>query len=87
MSIEPGQVIFVSRNGGMLVVRHDDGYAIVEMLGNEGEIEVGGQVRGDWNAVAGEPIYANGHRYDAYFQGNWPRRDAAVQVARNTGGG
>lgn len=83
---QPGQVIFVSRNGAMLVVQHEDGYALVEMLGDEGAIELGAEVDGDWSAVAGEPIYCDGRRYDAYFQGNWPGRAAAIQVARNTGG-
>ncbi len=62
-----GQVIFDSRNGAMLVVRHDDGFALIEMLGDEGAIAVGAEVRGDWNAVADEPIFCEGRRYDAFF--------------------
>lgn len=83
---ESGRVIFVSRNGAMLVVQHDDGYALVEMLGYEGEIPIGAQVSGDWNAVAGEPIFRDGRHYEAYFQRNWPGRAAAIEVARKTGG-
>lgn len=82
-----GQVIFVSRNHAMLVIHHSDGYAVVEMLGREGEIEVGAIVSGDWNALGGEPIFMNGEPFDAYYQGNWGSRDAALRIARNTGGG
>ena len=81
------QVIFVSRNVGMLVVQHGDGFAVVEMLGSEGEIVVGDKVAGDWDALGGEPITAHGQNFDAYFQGNWGSRDAAIKIARNTGGG
>lgn len=81
-----GTVIFSSRNGAMLVVQHEDGFALIEMLGSEGEIRVGARVRGDWNAVAGEPIYWDGRRFDAYFQGNWPSREVPIRLARQTGG-
>jgi hypothetical protein len=82
-----GQVIFVSRNMGMLVVRHDDGFAVVELLGDEGEISVGDQVAGDWSALGDEPLSSHGRTFDAYFQGNWGSKEAALKVARNTGGG
>lgn len=82
-----GLVIFVSRNGGMIVVRHDDGYAVVELLGDEGSLSVGDRVKGDWNALGGEPLFADGKTLDAYFQGNWGSRDAAVQIAYNAGRG
>jgi hypothetical protein len=82
-----GQVIFVSRNFGMLVVQHSDGFAVVELLGSEGEIVVGDTVRGDWDALGGEPIFKEAEAYDAYFQGNWGNKLAALKIARNTGGG
>ena len=82
-----GQVILVSKNGGMVVVHHDDGYAVVELLGDEGTVRVGDMVQGDWNALGGEPLFADGETLDSYFQGNWGSRDAAIQIARNTGGG
>lgn len=44
-------------------------------------------VQGDWNALGGEPLFADGETLDSYFQGNWGSRDAAIQIARNTGGG
>lgn len=76
-----GQVIFVSPNGGMLVVRHEDGFALVEMIGDEGAISVGDDVRGDWDALGGEPIRCRGHSYDAYFQGSWGVSDIPVRMA------
>jgi len=82
-----GQVVFVSRNQGMLVVQHDDGFAVVELLGSEGEFVTGDIVRGDWAAQGGEPIFKDGEGHDAYFQGNWASADQALSIARNTGGG
>lgn len=82
-----GEVIFVSRNGGMLVVHHDDGYAVVELLGNEGAVEIGDRVSGDWDAVEGETPHTEQGRLDTYFQGSWGGREAAIEVARQTGGG
>lgn len=82
-----GHVVFVSGNRGMIVVRHDDGFAVVELLGSEGEFSIGDSVRGDWDALGGEPIYKQGEEHDAYFQGTWGSRDHAITIARNTGGG
>jgi hypothetical protein len=82
-----GQVVFVSRNQGMIVVRHEDGFAVVELLGSEGELTVGDSVSGVWNALGGEKIRAHGDSHDVYMQGNWGVLQAAVDVARNTGGG
>lgn len=82
-----GQVLFVSRNGGMIVVGHDDGFAVVELLGSEGEFQVGDAVRGRWDGLGGEPIFKEGAEYDAFFQGSWASGQQAVMIARNTGGG
>lgn len=82
-----GHVIFVSANQGMIVVRHDDGFALVELLGSEGEFAVGDSVRGDWDALGGEPIIKDEEDHDAYFQGSWGSKSHAITLARNAGGG
>ncbi|TIN02388.1 MAG: hypothetical protein E5Y34_07875 [Mesorhizobium sp.] len=82
-----GQVIFVSRNAGIIVVQHDDGYAVVELIGDEGSLGIGDRVKGDWDALGGEPLFAGDETLDAYFQGSWGSRDTAIKIARNTGGG
>lgn len=82
-----GTVIFVSRNQGMIVVQHAQGFSVVELLGGEGEIERGDQLRGDWLALGGETIRKGGEDYDAYFQGCWCSVDSAVAMARHIGGG
>lgn len=82
-----GRVIFVSRNGAMIVIQHDDGFALVELLGSEGEIELGDEVRGKWDELGGEPIWRDREKFDAYFQGSWGSAGAAIQIAKNTGGG
>lgn len=85
--MESGQVIFVSANQGMIVVRHSGGFAVVELLGGEGEFERGDNVQGNWLALGGEPIFKNKTRYSAYFQGDWATQSQAIRIARNTGGG
>jgi len=82
-----GQVMFVSRNQGMIVIAHENGFALVELLGSEGEFQVGDTVRGDWDALGGEPIFKDGEEHDAYYQGNWGAASHPIQIARNTGGG
>lgn len=82
-----GQVVFVSRNGGMIVVQHDDGFALVELLGSEGEFQRGDEVRADWDGLGGEPIYKDRQRHDAYFQGSWGQWQTPVRVAQQMGGG
>jgi hypothetical protein len=77
-----GRVIFVSPTGAMLVVKHDDGYALVEMIGDEGAIAIGDTVRADWDALGGEPIWCNGSTYDAYFQGSWGSPEPPLRMAR-----
>lgn len=81
----PGRVVFVSRNGAMLVVENDNGFALVEMLGNEGEISVGARVTADWDAVASESMFLARQRFDVYLQGN-TTLDEAVRLAREAGG-
>ncbi len=80
-----GRVVFVSRNGAMLVVQHDEGFAVVEMLGDEGQIVVGDHVHGDWRAVASEPIRRDDEVFDAFFQGCWGDPQQAVRIARGVG--
>jgi len=82
-----GLVVFVSRSLGMLVVRHDQGFSVVELLGSEGEIERGDNLSGDWMALGGETIFKDGEAYGAHLQGCWGNPNAAIDVARRTGGG
>lgn len=82
-----GQVVFVSQNKAMVVVRHDDGFTVVELIGDEGSVAVGDRVAGDWAALGSEPLRTASGVLDAYFQGCWGSGQAATTVARNTGGG
>ena len=81
-----GRVIFVSGNGAMVVVKHNDGYALVEMIGDEGALSVGDTCAADWAALGGETIRSNGNRYDGYLQGSWGNREIPVRMAVNMGG-
>jgi len=82
-----GTVVFLSANQSMVVVRHSDGYAVVELLGEA--VEMGDQVAGDWEALGGETIFnrTQGARLDVFMQGTWGSVEIAVETARRTGGG
>ncbi len=77
-----GQVVFVSRNQGMIVVHHKDGFTLVELLGDEGRVTVGDRVFGDWTAEGSEPLGTASSVLDTYFQGCWGSVQTAVEVAR-----
>jgi hypothetical protein len=85
--VAAGTVVFISRNQGILVVQHERGFSVVELLGSEGEFSKGDRLNADWLAVGGETFIRSGAKYDAYFQGCWGNGLAAVQVARKIGGG
>ncbi len=69
----------------MLVVQNDNGFALVEMLGREGEIPINANVSADWDAVAGETMYFGDQQFDVYLQGNISMSEA-VRLARQAGG-
>lgn len=77
-----GKVIYVSPNQGMIVVASDDGFAVVEMLGNEGQIEVGDVLRADWSELGRGDIRRGAEVFDVYFQGAWATAQAAVDSTR-----
>ena len=82
-----GRIVFVSRNQGMIVVHHEDGFTVVELLGSEGEFQNGDVVKGDWDELGSEPIFESDKEHDAYFQGTWATDTVAISMARNNGGG
>lgn len=81
-----GRVVFVTRSGGIVVVRHGDGYCLVEMLGNEGELGVGDAVSGNWDEVGGETVRRGSEKFDCYFQGTWGDLEGAVATAQEAAG-
>lgn len=64
-----GTVIAVSRNKAALAVSNDEGWTVVELIENEGEIAVNNTVLGDWTAEGEEDLIFNGQKFRAYFQG------------------
>lgn len=79
-----GTVVHLSPNQGMVVVQHDDGFTVVELIGNEGDLELGDRLIGNWEDDGGETIrvprlQAN---FDVYMQGTWASKADAIRVAR-----
>ena len=69
----------------MLVVQNDNGFALVEMLGREGEIPINVNVAADWDAVASATMYFGDQEFDVYMQGNMSLSEA-VRLARQAAG-
>ena len=67
----------------MAVVKHDDGYALVELIGNEGELSKNDSLYGDWSANGGEIISKNRVDMDVYLQGSWPNDKIPIALAEN----
>lgn len=84
---EWGDVVFVSRNQGMVVVKSEEGFTLVELLGDEGFVEVGDRALGDWTAEGGERMTVRKRSLDAIFQGTYGGLVQAVTMARRMGGG
>ena len=82
-----GTVIYVSPNFAMAVVQHDDGFAVMEVLG--GETARGDEVDGDWDAVGGETItnVTKGEKMDVFLEGSWGSQQTAIAKAARMGGG
>ena len=66
--MESGRVVGVSRNGAMIKVQSDSTVSTVEMLGDEGELQVGDIVRGNWTSLGGETIYRDSQAFDVFIQ-------------------
>lgn len=79
---ENGRVLFRSKETGMFIIKHSDGYALVEILGSEDEIELNDIISGDWDAEGCEPLYKEGKKFEAYFQGSWGDFETAVHVCQ-----
>jgi hypothetical protein len=77
-----GRVIYVSRDGGTIVVLHADRFSVVRLVDDEGTFKIGDHVCGDWDSEGGEP-FSKASRYVAQVQGTWNSLDAAVQSARD----
>lgn len=81
--MENGECIKVFRNGGMALIRHEDGFAVAEIL--DDAIELGEQFRGDWEDLGSTKIFniSQNCRQEVYLQGSWP---TAIYALKANGG-
>ena len=86
MAESPGQVVFVAvNNNEVIVVKHDDGFAVVEMVGSEVGMSKGDRISGDWTLLGLGSLQVGGRKLSCYFQGSLPTFDDAVAMARKVG--
>ncbi len=71
----------VSKNKAALAVCNEEGWTVVELIGNEGKIAAGDSVFGDWQAEGSEDLIFNGEPLSAYFQGTGDNLWALRQIA------
>lgn len=78
-----GTVAFVSKNGGWIAVQHDGGGAAAELIGDEGSVEVGDRLKGDWDADGGETVFSQNlqRNIDISIEGRFGSVQAAIKKA------
>jgi hypothetical protein len=86
-----GKVIFVSKRGGWIVVQHedDDDATVVELIGDEGEIEIGDRLQGNWGADGGgETLFSENlnREISTFFQGRFGHARPAIDSAEKCSG-
>lgn len=66
--METGTVIATMQGGTFIKVRSGSTVSIVEMIGDEGELQVGDKVRGNWTSLGGETIWRGSESFDVFIQ-------------------
>jgi hypothetical protein len=86
MAASGGEVVFVAvNNTEVIVVRHDGGFAVVELVGNEEKISKADRVSGDWSKLGQDSLLFGGRKLSCYYQGSLATLDEAVGMARKVG--
>lgn len=75
----PGEVIY--KRSAMLAVRHEKGFAVVELLQDVDSVAVGDAVEGVWRAVGEQRMHHKGQSLDAYCHETHPVREDALRSA------
>lgn len=78
--MENGECVKVFRNGGMALIRNEDGFAVAEML--DGAIEFGEHLQGDWEDLGTTTLFniSQGCRQEVYLQGSWTTAATALRA-------
>jgi hypothetical protein len=63
-----GTVIDTMNGGSFIKVRSGSIVSTVEMIGDEGELQVGDKVRGNWTSLGGETIWPGPESFDVFIQ-------------------
>jgi hypothetical protein len=81
--MENGMCLQIFRNHSMALIRHDDGFAVAELL--EDEIVKGDELRGDWEELGSTRIFNTTQNcyQEVYLQGSWA---TAVSALKTNGG-
>jgi hypothetical protein len=78
--MENGMCLQTFRNHSMALIRHDDGFAVAELL--DDEIVKGDELRGDWEELGSTRIYnaTQNCGQEVYLQGSWATVAAALRA-------
>jgi hypothetical protein len=83
MAGQTGVVVHQEPGTAFIVVRHNDGFTLVELKGHEGMIDVGEAVTGEWAIDSGAWVMTSTRlKLEACFQGTWGTLSDALAVAR-----
>ncbi|HZO46422.1 MAG TPA: hypothetical protein VFB68_11045 [Xanthobacteraceae bacterium] len=76
-----GKAVSVTHDGRLLIVKHQDGYCLIEMIGSASELSIGDTILGQWDA-GGTVVLRGNEIFDCRFQGSWVSLEEAVATAR-----
>ena len=63
--ITSGIVVFIPKDG-FIVVKHDRGFTVIELIEDAVDISRGDRIGGDWSGPCGS-VYKLGIEYDAHY--------------------
>ncbi len=78
--ITTGIVVFIPADG-FLVVKHDLGHTVVELIEDAVDISCGDRIGGDWSGPCGS-VYKLGIEHDAHYSPLDPDLETAVERAQ-----
>jgi hypothetical protein len=81
-----GKIAYVAQDGVMVIVQHQHGYCLIEMIGGARKLSIGDVLLGQWDEAGGKLVLRGNEIFDCRFQGTWINFDEALATARRATG-
>jgi hypothetical protein len=81
--ITPGIVVVTIASEGLIVVDHDHGFTVVELIEDDVPVRPGDRIGANWTSYGGDNLFKLGVKHDAFFHCCWSSIEEAVDAARD----